>query len=137
MQFLAINEPFFCILDISRHTQTHLKTSKQKITEKLKFNNLQPSNIMQNKSKIKPKQTKIDLFWKQATWPRIFFQILDLSLLSTQCHLTSCKKSEKSNEWIFRYIDFSSWSVNYWSVFCTYFEEKYLRNQKFPDNGFL
>ena len=29
------------------------------------------------------------------------------------------------------YMDFFCWSVNYWSVFCTYFRDKYLRNLKF------
>ena len=115
---------------------------------------------MQNKNKIRLKIDQIrpltschfknKHFWKQATWPslRCLFGpymghfgpsagSLGLLFLSTHCHLTSCKKSEKSSEWIFRYMDFFVWSVNYWSVFCTYFEDKYLRNQKFLDNGFL
>ena len=120
---------------------------------------------MQNKNKIKPKIDqnwpltscipKISIFgnkpsgrvWGAFSAPKwatsasskgaeFFFKFLGLSLLSTRCHWTSCKKSEKSNVWIFRYMGFFGWSLNYWSVFCTYFEDKDLGNQKFSGNGF-
>ena len=64
---------------------------------------------------------------QQRGW--FFSKVLDLSI---PCHLTSCKKSVESNEWWFvRYKDFFIWSVDYWSLFCTFFKDYYLRNQKF------
>ena len=108
----------FCISDISRHTQMRLKTKKQKLTDKLKFD-METSHL-----------AEFEVLFQALNGP---IRSPGEGPLSTLCHLTSCKKSEKPTEWIFRYMDFFEWSVNYWSVFCTYFGDKYLRNQKFSD----
>ena len=34
-------------------------------------------------------------------------------------------------------MTFFGWSVNYWSVFCTFFGNKYIQNLKFSDVGFF
>ena len=105
----------FCISDISRHTQMRLKTKKQNLTDKLKFD-METSHLAEFEVLFQALNGPIR---PPGEGPN-FVTFLGLSLLCTLCHLTSCKKSETPTEWIFRYIDFFEWSVNYWLVSVLY-----------------
>ena len=92
-----------------------LKTKKQNLTDKLKFD-METSHLAEFEVLFQALNGPIR---PPGEGPN-FVTFLGLSLLCTLCHLTSCKKSETPTEWIFRYMDFFEWSVNCWLVSVLY-----------------